>query len=77
MRTQSTKTVVRKIKFVLSSMTLREIVTAYKKSCFPSLHLKAIVSEELRRRPIGPGGVMGKVVNECAKAYGKYLLLSS
>lgn len=69
---QSAKVVVRKVKYILSGMTLREIVQAYKKSCFPSLRLRAIVFEELCRRRVDSNGVMSVVFNACSKAHGEY-----
>lgn len=53
-------------------MSLREIVQAYKKECFGSLRLKALVFEELRRRPVGCEDVMGPIFSQCSKAHGKY-----
>lgn len=69
---QSLKVLVRKIKYILSGMSLREIVRAYKKTCFPGLRLKTVVFRELSRRRVGPGGLMDVIYNECSKAHGKY-----
>lgn len=69
-RLQDAPALVRKIIYMLRNMTLRDIAYVYKKSCFKSLRLLALVADELCRRSVDARGALGAILKESVKARG-------
>lgn len=59
---------IRKIRYMLHGMTLRDIVYAHKKSCFRTLRIMTLVFNELRQRGVDANGVMRPVFIEALRA---------